>query len=139
MEKMMGQVIEEITLVNDRDVGLVNAGVRSDVRQVTVEAIVDTGASTLVINEDTRQRLGVEVIENKRVHLANGGTAECGVTEPVYIHWKSRQTACPAVVIPDAKQTLLGAIPLEGMDLMVDPVRQHLVGAHGDEMELLAL
>ena len=39
----------------------------------------------------------------------------------------------PAVVVADAKKVLLGALPLEAMDLIVDPVRQTLVGAHGDE------
>jgi hypothetical protein len=37
------------------------------------------------------------------------------------------------VVIPDAKDILLGALPLEGMDLMVDPVNQRLTGVHGDQ------
>jgi hypothetical protein len=37
------------------------------------------------------------------------------------------------VVVPEAKDVLLGALPLEGMDLIVDPVRKHLAGAHGDQ------
>jgi hypothetical protein len=40
---------------------------------------------------------------------------------------------CRPWVVPGAKEVLLGAIPLEDMDLMVDPVRQQLVGVHGDE------
>jgi hypothetical protein len=40
---------------------------------------------------------------------------------------------CEAVVLPNATEVLLGAIPLEGMDLMVDPVAEKLVGRHGDE------
>jgi len=39
----------------------------------------------------------------------------------------------PALVVPDAKDILLGALPLEAMDLMVDPVHQRLVGVHGDQ------
>jgi hypothetical protein len=37
------------------------------------------------------------------------------------------------MVVPGAKKILLGAIPLEGLDLMVNPVTQELVGAHGDQ------
>jgi hypothetical protein len=37
-------------------------------------------------------------------------------------------------VVPDADNILLGAIPLEDMDLMVDPARQRLVGVHGDKV-----
>jgi hypothetical protein len=39
-----------------------------------------------------------------------------------------------AVVLPEGKEILLGVIPLEGMDLMVNPCAQRLEGAHGDEM-----
>jgi clan AA aspartic protease len=133
MEKAMGQIIEEITLVNTSDEVRVEDGVRTDVRQLTVDAMVDTGALSLVINEETRQKLGLKVERTKRARLANGTTTECGVTEPVHVHWKKRQTACPALVIPNAGQTLLGAIPLEGLDLIVDPVHLQLTGAHGDE------
>jgi hypothetical protein len=43
------------------------------------------------------------------------------------------------VVIPGAEFVLLGAIPLEFMDLMVHPAKQELVGVHGDNIELMAL
>jgi hypothetical protein len=55
------------------------------------------------------------------------------VTEPVRIYWKDRRTTCEAVVLPGEKDVLLGAYPLEGMDLMVHPKRQEVVGAHGDK------
>jgi hypothetical protein len=57
----------------------------------------------------------------------------------VNIRWKDRHTSCPAVVIPGAKSILLGAIPLEDMDLIINPLKQELVGAHGDVVEALAL
>ena len=37
-------------------------------------------------------------------------------------------------VVPDEDEVLLGVIPLEEMDLIVDPVNRLLIGAHGDEM-----
>jgi hypothetical protein len=40
---------------------------------------------------------------------------------------------CQPWVLPGMKEILLGAIPLEDMDLIVDPVDQKLVGKHGDE------
>jgi clan AA aspartic protease len=139
MEKMMGTVVEEITLINDRDVARVEAGVRSDVRQVTVEAIVDTGAVTLAITEDIRERLGLEIVKRQEMQMANGTVAECGVTTVVDIHWKDRNCCCGAVVIPGANYVLLGALPLEFMDLVVETRSQRLVGAHGDEVKLLML
>jgi hypothetical protein len=44
-----------------------------------------------------------------------------------------------AVVIAGSDQVLLGAIPLEDMDLIVDPKRQQLVGAHGNEVVCLVM
>jgi len=64
--------------------------------------------------------------------IANGVTEEYDLTEPVVIRWKDRRTVLPAVVIPTAKDILLGAMPLEGMDLYVDPVNKRLAGVHGD-------
>ena len=43
------------------------------------------------------------------------------------------------MVIPGAEAVLLGAIALEGMDLMVNPVTRELAGAHGDTEEYMAL
>jgi clan AA aspartic protease len=135
----MGKVTEEITLANVGDKVRVEDGVLTKVRQVTVNAVVDTGASTLIINEETRQQLGLAIVGSRRTTFADGGQKECGLTEPVDVCWKDRDCACRAVVIPGLQSVLLGAIPLEDMDLLVDPVRQQLVGAHGDVVEALAL
>jgi hypothetical protein len=68
-----------------------------------------------------------------RYRGVDGASAQYGLTEPVEICWKDRRTSQEAVVLPEAKNILLGALPLEGMDLMVDPVNQRLVGVHGDQ------
>jgi clan AA aspartic protease len=105
-----------------------------EVRAVTVRAMVDTGAGTLVINEEIRQKLGLTTQGLRRTALADGVSTIYQVTEPVEIHWGDRVTVCMAVVIPGADNILLGAIPLEDMDLIVDPKRQQLIGAHGNEV-----
>ena len=53
--------------------------------------------------------------------------------------WKDRFSTDNAAIIPGSDITLLGVIPLEAMDLMVNPVTQELVGAHGDEWVQLAM
>jgi hypothetical protein len=45
----------------------------------------------------------------------------------------------PALVVEDATEILLGVLPLEGLDLMVDPVNQKLVGVHGDQPMFLVM
>jgi len=136
----MGNVIVEITVKNAFDVGLVNAGqmAENDVRTVTLSAIVDTGATSLVINEDIFNQLGLTVVRPRTINLAGGAKMEGKVTSPVDIHWKDREATVNAVVLPGGKP-LLGVIPLEFMDLIVDPINRELVGAHGDEVVLMAM
>jgi len=87
---------------------------------------------SLVINEELQQKLGLKTVKKRFAQIANGQRVSCGETEPVGIYWKNRQSSLPAVVIPGAKAVLFGAIPLESMDLMVNPVTQEVVGVHGE-------
>ena len=77
-------------------------------------------------------------METRNINVAGGGKVLCKVTDPVHIYWKNRFASVNAVVMPEGKP-LLGVIPLEFMDLIVDPVRQELVGANGDEALLMAM
>lgn len=138
-ERIVGNFTEEIILANNQDRVRVEVGVLEEVRQVTVRAVVDTGATTIIINEATRQELGLAIVGKKTTAFANGTREECGLTEPVNVYWKDRDCSCRAVVVPEAKITLLGAIPLEDMDLMVDPVHGRLIRTHGNSWEQLAL
>ena len=135
----MGIVREEITLKNGTDVGDCERGFikEPEIRQATVTAMVDTGAGTLVINEELRVKLGLGIKGLRRATFANEAKEMCKVTEPVEIHWKGRSSSVRALVIPGCSEVLLGAIPLEDMDLMVDPVHQVLTGVHGDEIVCL--
>jgi clan AA aspartic protease len=135
-EKNMGEVRAEVTLVNIGDKEVANRGYmpQEQVRRVTVNAVVDTGAWTLVINEKTREKLGLRVKESTETGVAGGGTVPGGITEYVEVRWKDRNTACEALVLPGEEDVLLGAYPLEGMDLMVHPKKQEVIGAHGDKV-----
>jgi len=135
----MGTVYAEITLKNVWDEGKAETGLikAEDIRTATVTAVVDTGATNLVITEELRQKLGLQIKGEKPAQIANGQRVTCQVTDAVEIHWKNRDTVLPAVVVPGAEVVLLGVIPLEAMDLMVNPTTQELVGAHGDEVEYM--
>jgi clan AA aspartic protease len=135
----MSTVYTDIILKNSGDVIGVGHGYveEKDVRSVTVNALVDTGAGTLVITEAVRQKLGLEIKGLRSASLADNEKVVCKVTEPVDIHWENRETSCRALVIPGDGDILLGAIPLEDMDLVVYPAGQELRGAHGDEVVCL--
>jgi clan AA aspartic protease len=137
----MGIVHAEITLKNLLDNGLARKGYikPEQIRTETVTAVADTGSMYLVIPEDLRQKLGLEISEEKTAHIANGQQVRCKLTEGVEVHWKNRKTIVQAMIIPGAKKVLFGAIPMEAMDLMVNPVTQEVIGAHGDKEEFLAL
>ncbi|GHV19734.1 hypothetical protein FACS189494_02100 [Spirochaetia bacterium] len=131
----MGTVDEEITLRNAIDAGNVRCGIIKgpQVREATVRVVVDTGAETLVITEEIQKELGLLTELRRRATLANGETVVCNIAETVEVCWKDRSTTCRPWVLPGAKEALLGAIPLEDMDLMVNPVDKKLIGVHGDK------
>ena len=137
----MGTVYAEITLKNAADYSYYERGLikEQDLRSAAVTALVDTGAMSLVITEDLRKKLGLAVRSERIVHIANGQRVLSKVTEPVEINWKNRCSTVQAVIIPGSDIVLLGSIPLEDMDLIVNPVTKELVGAHGDRVETLAL
>ncbi|GHU24872.1 hypothetical protein FACS1894172_19470 [Spirochaetia bacterium] len=107
---------------------------QKEIRQVMATAMVDTGAGTLIINEEVRQKLGLDIIGLRFVTLGNNTKKNCKVTEPVQIQWNDRLCNCSALVVPGTDEVLLGAIPFEDMDLMVNPAGRNLVGAHGDDV-----
>jgi len=136
----MGNVYAEITVKNCNDLAKVREGAISEdnVRSLTFTALVDTGATSLVISDEICKQLGLSVVYTRTANLAGDIKMDCKITEPVQISWKNRQVDINAMVLPGNK-ILLGVIPLEFMDLMVDPVNQKLVGAHGDQAILLAM
>jgi clan AA aspartic protease len=132
----MGFTYTDITLANAGDITDVQRGHRKeqDVRKIAVRALADTGAGTLIINDAVCQQLGLTIEGLRGATVAGGGKSICKVTEPVRIYWNNRDTACKALVMPGEPAVLLGAIPLEDMDLVVNPAKQLVEGAHGDEV-----
>jgi hypothetical protein len=65
MEDYMGEVVERITLVNTVDAGMAARGLikETELRKTKLRALVDPGATNLVISEKTRQKLGLAIIE----------------------------------------------------------------------------
>jgi clan AA aspartic protease len=129
----MSIVYTELTLKNEGDIVLAKRGYikEDEVRQMTVQAIVDTGAWTIIINEETRDKLGLLDQGCGEATLADGQKEEYPMAGPLEIWWKNRRFTCDALVLPDAPDILLGAFPLEAMDLTINPLRE-LVGVHGD-------
>jgi len=124
----MGLVYADITLINSGDFTNAKRGLISSekVRQCNVRALVDTGAYMLTIGEELRDKLGLDFDSHADIELADGKRTKCELVGPVKIVFKTRTTTCLAVVLPGAAEVLLGAIPLEGMDVIIDQNKQEL-------------
>ena len=137
----MGLVHTKITLKNAEDMMSVKMGLipEQKIRKVTVNALVDSGAWTMVINESTRKKLGVGTDRVAPGVLADGTKSKYKLSGPLEITWKDRTYIGEALIVPNADENLLGAIPLEALDLTINPRTEQVVGAHGDQvMHILA-
>ena len=104
-------------------------------KKLNVKAIVVTGAMTLTINEEIARQLDLEVQKRIKVTLADGSLRQCDYVGPVNIHFENRLSSCLALVLPGADEVLLGVIPLEEMDVIIDPITQKLA-VHPDRPDL---
>ena len=104
----------------------IEIGNRYDGQFVPLEAMVDTGASYLMIPADLLQRLGVRQTERRVFQLADHRTVEydMGVLE---LRLDGRQIPVPVVFAPEATTPLLGAVALEIFGLGVDPMGERLM------------
>lgn len=125
----MGLVHAEIELINGGDIFLVRRNIigEDEVKSMKVIALVDTGAIMLCINENIQEQLQLPVVEKRKAQMANGSIVEYEVVAPVELRFKNRRTSCQAIVLPGDSEPLLGAIPLEDMDVLIHPQRQELI------------
>ena len=137
----MSYTYAEIVLENLKDVNKVLAGTlkKEEVRSIKVEVLVDTGAGTLIIDDDVQKKLGLKIESMSEAITAGNHKVSCGITEPITVRWRNRECECKAVVLPGQQQPLLGAFPLEEMNLAVHPSSENLIAAQGDEPVLLVM
>ena len=125
----MGYVYAEIELTNEDDVALHRHGIlpRDEIKRVTCTALVDSGAWDLVISEEVRQRLNLQVTERRTVMMADETLLELDVVGPIEVRFEHKKTIVDAVIIPGTSEVLLGAYPMEGLDVMIDPKGERLL------------
>jgi clan AA aspartic protease len=94
---------------------------KPELKPIEVEALAPPwrGAVHLCIPEDIRIQLGLEEIDKKEVALADGSQKLVPYVGPIEIRFKNRTGFAGALVLGD--QVLLGAIPMEDMDLVIIP------------------
>jgi clan AA aspartic protease len=124
----MGRVMQTIKLTNSYDEEYVARGdLPADrVRSTEIEALVDTGATMMVLPADAVSRLGLLPAGYRKVRYADGRTAEVPWVSGVGITILGRQTVTNALVEAAGTTALIGQIPLEELDLLVDPKSREL-------------
>ena len=125
----MGTVHAEIELINEVDkLNARNFKIgEEEVRRMRVTMLVDTGACEMCINENIRSYLGLDVLEHRWVELADGRWIEVDIVGPIEVRFANRSATVRAYVLPGDSEPLLGAVPMESMDVLVHPARQELV------------
>ncbi len=133
----MGRVFTEATIENIKDLWEVERGLRGPdaVRRITVQdALVDTGATSLSLPTRVIQQLGLTKRSEKRV-TASTGVGVAAMYDAVRLTIQGRDVTVDVMEVPDDVPVLIGQIPLEFLDLVIDPRSQRLIGnpAHGGE------
>ncbi len=125
---MMGLVYATIELFNYADEALCEDGYlpKEKVRNLTVNARTDSGAIRLSINETIKKQLGLRVRQQLDVTLADGTKRKLDVVGPVILWFKERECITDAFILPGDDEPLIGAVPMELMDLVVIPTENKL-------------
>lgn len=122
----MGRIVVSLEVSNAAD--LLSDRPRRAVRRARLRnVLVDTGASRLHLQERVIGRLGLRPVHEVLGRTSNGDDLRT-LYEPVRLTCQGRSAFVEVVGIPDTVPNLLGQIPLESLDLVVDPRGARLTG-----------
>nr|VFJ99702.1 MAG: clan AA aspartic protease, AF_0612 family [Candidatus Kentron sp. LFY] len=111
----MGLVYVDIQLSNPRN---------TELKPLATNALVDIGAVTLCIPEHVMVQLGLEEVEKREVTTADGKQRPVPYVGPIRVKFENRTCFTGALVLGDG--VLLGAVPMEDMDLVVSARMQQV-------------
>lgn len=107
----MGKVIEKVKLIS----------LFEPAKSVEVEAVIDTGATMLVLPQNIIEKLNLRKMREARVRYANNKTEVKTIYGVVTLEIKGRAGECNVLAEVEGSQPLVGQIVLEQLDLVVDP------------------
>lgn len=112
----MGLVMAKISLKNPK---------QDELREIEVDALIDTGALHLCIPEHISNQLKLQELYKREVVTADGKNHVCSYVGPIEIKFENRGCFTGAIVLGD--EVLLGAVPMEDMDVLVSPAERKLI------------
>ena len=126
----MGKVVVPARIENLQDIHLADSGALSpeQIRAIDVnDALVDTGATLLSVPRRLIQQLGLKRTRTRTARTA-AGIVEFGIFQPVRLTVRGRDCIVEVAEIPDQCPVLIGQVPLELLDFVVDTAGQKLIG-----------
>jgi clan AA aspartic protease len=125
----MGMVYADVVLLNGLDEGDAKRHRigEDEIRRFPVNILVDSGSYMLAINENIQEYLQLPVSDSKKAQTADNRIINCDVVSPIVLLFGNRRFTGSAMVLPGDCEPLLGTIPLEEMDVLIDPLRQQLI------------
>ena len=113
----MGKVVEKVKLTS----------LFEPEKSVEVDAIIDTGATMLVLPQDVIEELGLRKIGERRVRYANNQIQIKSVYRGVILELKGRDGIFDVLGEVESSEPLVGQIVLEALDLIVDPITKTVI------------
>jgi len=125
----VGRFSVELEVANNDDLALVRRGLLApdQVRRETIQGVVDSGATKLVLPEAVVKRLGLALGEKVKVKYADGRWGQRQEAKGVFVKLLGRDGTFTAISEPKRDTALIGAIVLEDLDLLVDCSTQQVV------------
>ncbi len=112
----MGLIKTKIELSNPRD---------KEIKPIIVKSLVDTGALHLCVPEHIAIQLKLEELYKREVTTADGKKHLVPYMGPISIKFENRGCFTGALVLGD--EVLLGAVPMEDMDVLISPAKQEMI------------
>jgi predicted aspartyl protease len=128
MYESLGKVTTPIKVQNWADIELLAAG-RSEEkpRAVETEALVDTGAVKLYLRSSIIRELGLRPISEVGSRTMSDRMEHRRVFSPVDLEIQGRSGRFDVVEVPDSLPNIVGQIPLEDLDWVVDARNRRLI------------
>ncbi len=134
----VGRIVVDVVVENfeDRQRAMRGEIAETQVRRVTVPALVDSGATFFCMPGSLVAQLGLTYLQDKESRTVTG-PIRLGLYAAARIEVQGRDCVTQVLALPENRQTLLGQIPLEMMDWWIDLGAQRLVGnpEHGGQWQ----
>ncbi|MBI3823452.1 MAG: hypothetical protein HY289_12350 [Planctomycetes bacterium] len=127
-EKKVARFKVEVELANYGDIAAVERGYLAPdkVRRVKILGVVDSGASRLVLPTAIAKQLGVPVTGKVKVTYANRTSTQRDKVEGVFLELQGRHGIFNAHLEPKRDTALIGALVLEELDFLIDPLKERV-------------